>query len=397
MQDQLEKLENDYGIEWQEYEIGDLFDIKPTKNYGLSNKDLLKSKGNIPVVSNTGLNNGITAYVDLEPTEKGNIITFSDTTTDEAIFYQPDDFVGYSHIQGMHKKINEKLGRDHYLFIVAAFRNAVRGKYSYGCKFNRENAAKEKIQLPTIVKNGKKHIAFDFIENFIATLNAERIATLNAYLTTTGLKDYMLTDDEQAALDSLNSVAWGTFKIEDVLVWQKNIYELNPLHLDSLSVSEEGKYPFYGQATTNKGIIEYRHLKEDVLNNKSGKPTILIHSNNQNTVYLDTPFYLKDGHGATSVLQSESLDKFTAQFLIGSIKKVILQKYTYNSKATKIELKSTCINLPTTLAGIPDYNFMRLVISAIQKLVIKDVVCYVDRKIAATKKIVQRRDHKYYD
>ena len=135
-------------VVWDEFKIGDLFYIRPTKNYGLSNIDLLNSKGNTPVVSNTSLNNGITAYVDLEPTEKGNVITFSDTTTDEAIFYQPDDFVGYSHIQGMHKKFDENIGKNHYLFIVTAFKNSVRGKYNYGTKFNRDNAAKEKIQLP---------------------------------------------------------------------------------------------------------------------------------------------------------------------------------------------------------------------------------------------------------
>jgi hypothetical protein len=203
----------------------------------------------------------------------------------------------------------------------------------------------------------------------------------DTYFAATGLKDYKLTHAEQAALDRLDSVAWGTFKIEDVLVWQRNISELNPLHLDSLTVSEEKKYPFYGQATTNNGIIEYRHLKDEVLNNKLGKATILIHSNNQNTVFLDTPFYLKDGHGATSVLQSEHLNKITAQFFMASIKKVILQKYTYNSKATKIELKNSDINLPVKSDNTPNYEYMTLVISAMQKVVIKKVVDYLDLRI----------------
>lgn len=141
-------LESIDTVFWGEFKVGDLFDIRPTKNYGLSNKDLLTSLGDVPVVSNTSTNNGITAYVDLKPTEKGNVITFSDTTTDEAIFYQPYDFVGYSHIQAMHKKFDEEIGKYHYLFFVTAFKNAVKGKYNYGSKFNRDNAAKEKIKLP---------------------------------------------------------------------------------------------------------------------------------------------------------------------------------------------------------------------------------------------------------
>jgi hypothetical protein len=79
----------------------------------------------------------------------------------------------------------------------------------------------------------------------------------------------------------------------------------------------------------------------------------------------------------------------TAQFLMSSIKKVILFKYSYNTKATKIELKNTIISLPT-LNSQPDYAIMEIFISAIQKLVIRDVVDYADRKIEATKTVVGR-------
>ncbi len=124
-------------------------------------------------------------------------------------------------------------------------------------------------------------------------------------------------------------------------------------------------YPFYGQATINNGIISYHQLTRKVLNNESGKPTILIHSNNQNIVYLETPFYLKDGHGATSVLQSEKLNKINQMFIIASIDKVIKSKYSYNNKATKIELKNTVINLPTK-NGMVDFEFMESFIAEME-------------------------------
>ena len=93
------------------------------------------------------------------------------------------------------------------------------------------------------------------------------------------------------------------YKISDVLEWQSQ-KEIDPLKINELTVEGNFSYPFYGQSTTNNGIISFLTLTTDVLNNKFGKPTILIHSNNQNIVYLESPFYLKDGHGATSVLQS---------------------------------------------------------------------------------------------
>lgn len=354
--------------------------------------------GEIPRISAKSDNNGIIGYFDTKNLANArhfeNFITVNFFGTDGGIFYHP--YVASVEMKVHTLKIpdiefNLRTGN----FIASALKQSFKG-FGYGNQLSSTKLKNLdfKIQLP--IKNGK--IDFDFMESFIVELEAERIAELEAervvqletYLTATGLKNYILTNEEQAALDKLSTVAWGKFKIEDILDWQKNISELNPLHLDALTISSEPKYPFYGQATVNNGIIEYRHLKDEVLNNKLDKPTILIHSNNQNTVYLDTPFYLKDGHGATSVLQSENLDKMTAHFLISSIKKVILQKYSYNAKATKIELKNTEINLPVKSDKTPDYNYMSLVISAIQKLVIKDVVLYADKKIAATKSVVNK-------
>lgn len=44
-------------------------------------------------------------------------------------------------------------------------------------------------------------------------------------------------------------------------------------------------------------------------------PTMLVNSNNQNVVYLQTPFYLKDGHEATSVLQNENMNLDIALYI----------------------------------------------------------------------------------
>ena len=124
-------------------------------------------------------------------------------------------------------------------------------------------------------------------------------------------------------------------------------------------------YPFYGQATKNNGIISYNQLTKTVLNNEKGKSTILIHSNNQNIVYVETPFYLKDGHGATSILQSDRLNKINQLFIISAIDKVISSKYSYNNKATKIELKNSTINLPIKNDEI-DYEFIENFIEEIE-------------------------------
>ncbi len=90
------------GLTWQRFRLGDLFEIRPTKAYKLTNSHLFDSNAKNPVVTNSSLNNGISGYSSLEPTEKGNQITYSDTTTSEGIFYQKRPFIGYSHVQGLY-------------------------------------------------------------------------------------------------------------------------------------------------------------------------------------------------------------------------------------------------------------------------------------------------------
>ena len=375
MQKQLEQLEQDFSIEWQEYKIGNLFDIiKRGKRLKSTDRIL----GTIPFITAGVGEQGLSSYVgnDIEifPANSLTIDMFG------SVFYRSFNYGADDHVAVLTSS-EQKYSKYVLLYIAPLIQKVISGRFDYSRNFYASDAPEIKIQLPTV----NKEIAFDYIEKFVATLETERLATLELYLQTTGLSSYTLDFNEKNVLESLGGVVWKAFRMEDVLIWQKSISELNPLHLDSLTISDEKKYPFYGQATVNNGIIEYRHLKDDVLNNKLSKSTILIHSNNQNTVYLDTPFYLKDGHGATSVLQSENLDKMIAQFFIGSIKKVILQKYTYNSKATKIELKNTNINLPIKPDNTPDYDYMSTFISTMQKVVIKDVVDYLDKRIDKTK------------
>ena len=330
-----------------------------------------------------------------EPPVSGNRIALGVTLP--AVSYQSKEFGASQIITAKAEWLNEKRG----LFIAIAI-SKLMYQFSYGRKPGMQIYREMKIHLP--IQNGE--IDFAFMENFIAELEAERIAELEAYLRVTGLSDYILTEEEKAVLEAFRSgkiswggvklpngqevtnIEWKMFRMEDVLDWQPQ-KEIDPLKLDNLKDVNQKLYPFYGQATINNGIISYNQLVDEVLNNKEGKSTILIHSNNQNTVYLETPFYLKDGHGATSVLQSEKLNKLNALYFMSSIKKVILSKYSYNAKATKIELKNTLISLPSS-QGVPLYAYMEVFIKAVQKLVIKEVVQYADRKIGVTKKLVNR-------
>lgn len=161
---------------WLEYRIGDLFDIHPTKAYKLTNSSLFEENGINPVVVNSSFNNGIGGYTNQPVTEKGNIITFSDTTTATAMFYQAKPFVGYAHIQGMYPigKYKSKWNEKSLLFFLSVFRNrAINSNFDYVNKFTRESAKEMIVKLPSD-KDGNPDFSYmeDFMKNLETTVGA---------------------------------------------------------------------------------------------------------------------------------------------------------------------------------------------------------------------------------
>ncbi|MFP6071216.1 restriction endonuclease subunit S [Helicobacter pylori] len=167
------------GLTWQSFRLGDLFEICPTKAYNLTNSHLFDSNAKNPVVTNSSLNNGISGYSSLEPTEKGNQITYSDTTTSEGIFYQKRPFIGYSHVQGLYPlKYHEFWNEKTLLYIVTAFKKVACGRFNYGNKFNRKIASEMSILLPT---NPHGKIDFDFMRTLINALMKQTIQGVAQY------------------------------------------------------------------------------------------------------------------------------------------------------------------------------------------------------------------------
>lgn len=133
--------------------VGDFFDIHPTNAYKITNKELYNTIGTTPVLSNSSMNNGIGGYCGLNPTEKGNIITFSDTTTGtDTIFYQPDPFIGYPHVQGLYPKTEHVWSESEYLYLISVIKRSAGKGWSYANKFTRKFVSELQILLPITTK-----------------------------------------------------------------------------------------------------------------------------------------------------------------------------------------------------------------------------------------------------
>lgn len=167
---------------WKEFKVSDFFDIHPTKNHGLTNSHLLSENGDNPVVVNSAINNGIGGFTSYDTTEEKGIITFSDTTTSEAAFYQPNDFVGYSHIQGMYpkEKYKEKWTENCMLFFLTIFKKKAADKnYNYVHKFTRKDASNMRIKLP--VSSSQNEPDWEYMEEFINKVKEEVSGNISIY------------------------------------------------------------------------------------------------------------------------------------------------------------------------------------------------------------------------
>lgn len=151
--------------EWKEFRVGDFFDIHPTKTIdGISTNDCVGY--GVPLVVNSAENNGVAGLCDFEPTEKGGIITFSDTTDGNTFFYQPDDFIGFAHIQGMYPKTRQWTANQ-LLFFSTLLMFDSNGKYSYGRKMRRDTISNINIKLPV---DSEGNPDWDFMDNYIKAL-----------------------------------------------------------------------------------------------------------------------------------------------------------------------------------------------------------------------------------
>lgn len=223
---------------WRIFRVEELFDIHPTKAYKMTNAQLMDD-GDNPVVVNSSYNNGIGGYSSQVVTEKGGMITFSDTTTADAIFYQPNDFVGYPHVQGMYPKgayaANWK--EPQLLFFVAAFRKAavIRG-FDYAYKFTREIASCMEVPLP-VDASGEPNWAY--MDEYMSAVLSKAEESLMHLRQADGDKH------------ALNIDGWRRFHLYD-----ESLFDIDMgTKLDRVKMTQASPdVNFVGRANTNNGI-----------------------------------------------------------------------------------------------------------------------------------------------
>lgn len=382
-----EKLQ---AVKWGEYKLGDLFDVDSyTKRFD-ANKVVIKEKGEYPYIVRTSINNGQKGYIDEDHQylNKGNTIAFGQDTA--TMFYQEKPYFTGDKIKVLKPKLG-RFNKNNAQFFLVAMRKPFE-LFSWGTSsYNVEIIKKQRIVLP--VKDDK--IDFDFMESFVAELEAQRVAELSAYLTVSGYDNYELSVEELDALRNFsdqNDNDWGTYTIGNL--FEKVKTKKLPYKAKELPKQPTDDYilPCLTSSFQNQGLNYYAPKSgATVLSNVISIPS---NSDVYRAYYQTRDFtVLSDAYAIRWKAKEIELSPNQYLFMVMCINKVTdLPIYSYKNKLGGWNVvKNKNIRLPEKDGKI-DFALMEASISAIKKLTIKEVVLYSDRKIAATKEAVSKTE-----
>lgn len=372
-----EKLKN---VEWGEYRLGNLFDVDSWeygKNKNYISRSSQKTEKSLPVISGVTENNGVNYYTE---DEISNDEIFESELTistrgeySGTVFYQPKKFVLANNILVMKMP---GLTPNQKLFIGGLINSLNYGGYSGYPR--KETLKNDIINLP--LKD--KKIDFDFMESFIAELEAERIVELNAYLSASRLDNYELSDKEMSALADFEALEWKDFKLTEILT-AKNTRSI----LSSSIIEDSGTTPYLCASAENNNVSSYIDYDKNMLDEGNcifiGGKTFVIS-------YQKEDFYSNDSHNlALYLIDKKYRKKLPQLYLATCIYKSLKHKYSWGDSISKQKIQSDFVTLPIK-NNQPNFEIMETFISAVEKLVIKDVVLYADRKIKATKDVINK-------
>lgn len=351
--------------------LKDLFDIQSNPQL---NKDSFSfsENGAYPYFTRTVFNNGFAGYVDYFDEEhkiSGGCLAVG--MIGMQFFYMEKDFYAGQFTKRAVPK-NFTLTRKTALYFI--------GLLSQYQKIFQEKLVRDfektfyqtKIKIPT--KDGE--IDFEFMEKFITELEAERITELDTYLSATGLKDAVLTEEEKFALENLNSCIWQKFLLKDLFGESTRGKRLKS------DDRIEGNLPFVTAGETDEGISA--HIGNEVK----------IFS--KNTITIDmfgSAKYRNYNYGADdhiAVVHTEKISKFASIFVTAAIHKSSHNgQFHYGRNFYPKDADELKIYLPTKDGEI-DFEFMEKFISAVQKIIIADVVRYGEEKSQAYRQVANK-------
>ncbi|UTX48862.1 restriction endonuclease subunit S [Chryseobacterium sp. MA9] len=369
-------------VEWGKFRVGQLFKIENTLSF---NTNKLVSGKQFDYVTRTSQNQGVlqkTGFVNSKNINQAGNWSLGLLQMD--FFYRQTPWYAGQFVRKVVPKID--IRPITIPFFTSALNKLKQPLLSVLVRNVDKTFLNSELTLP-IKKNGD--IDFDFMERFVAELEAERMEKLEKYLSENRLSNYDLTEQETNALENFENIEWSEFKIGN-LFERINTKKL-PFKADELSKHMTEKYnlPCLTSSFKNQGL-NYFVPKEGatILKNVISIPS---NSDIYRAYYQSNEFtVLSDAYAIRWILDDNKLLPNQYLFAVQCINKVTdLPLYSYKNKLGGWNVvKNKYIQLPVK-NDKPDYEIMDFLISAINKSIVRKVVLYVERKKTELNELIE--------
>ncbi|WP_406947232.1 restriction endonuclease subunit S [Psychrobacter ciconiae] len=347
-------------------------------NLGNSNKSFNKKEDtstfqndefNIPLVNAKVGDNGIMFYgreSDFDTAEMTIDVISNGAIATGTVYAQPHR-VGVLWDAYLLRVKNQIMTKQKLIYLASCLEKSIKLKFGWDNKAVWSKVQHEFIKLPT--KNNQPD--FEFMEQFIGQLEQGYVQRLDDYLSVTGLHDIELTDSERHVLADFESWEWVGVEYQEVF---NHIVQGRRLKKED---QIEGDIPFVMAGITNTGVVGY--ISNPVASFPENSITVDIFGN---TFYRNYAYGAGDDTGCywndEKTYSTQAMLFFTT-----AMDKSLKGRFDYGNKLRSSQSLNFEMQLPTT-ANQPDFSKMETLISALQKLVIREVVNYTDERLQVT-------------
>ena len=368
-------------VKWGQYKLKDLF------NHIEQGRRLKKGDqkpGSIPFVMSGTTNRGVVGYISnpvaLFPANSITVDIFGNAFHRNYVFGAGDD-------TGVYWSDLVTYSEASLLFIAASIHKSLTGKYDFGHKLRSSQSYDFQIQLP---EKSKGVIDFEFIDNFVRTLKEARLNELektrtrkiNAYLMATGLNNYELTTSEQTTLNNFKNVKWERYSLGKLFDIQ------NTLSFNTNRLKDGNEYDYVTRTSYNQGILRTTGFINQENINPAGTWSLGLLQ--MDFFYRNKPWYA--GQFVRKIVPKIEISekaKLFFQTLLNRQKSTLLQVLVRDVDET---FRNIEVQLPQTKDGEIDFEYIELLVAAVQKIVIADVAKITARNLEATQQVIEAQD-----
>lgn len=335
----------------------------------------------------TSENNGVTATIsNVGHIHPANVITVSYNGSVGESFYQETEFWASDDINVLYAR-NFSQNRERALFFISLIKKCAR-QYSYAQKWTKEQLEQDVITVP-VAESGE--IDFAYMETYICELETAYVRKLDGYLRAACLNDWRLSKQERRIIDDYRGgkLMLGEFCVGDLFVVKSN----PQLNKECFKFTRTSKYPYFTRTVFNNGILGCVDYLDEAHRISGG--SLAVGMLGMQFFYMEHDFYA--GQFTKTVFRKDGtkLDEKLALWFAslfnkskGHFQKGLVRDFERLFTSLKIQL-------PVKNDGVPDYDAMRLMISAIMKLSIRGVLDWRDRELVVSKSIIDGQHEKF--